>query len=408
MSLSFSGLRIVDFTQVLSGPGATHLFCLLGADVIKIENPQSGDQMRQLMPTDKSDEYGMSPGFMSVNYGKRSVALDLKHPAASEIITKLLESADVVVENFRAGAIEKLGYGYDAVKAIKPDIIYCSISGYGQQGPMRGTGAYDGAIQAASGMMSMNGHESTGPTRSTFMSADMSTALSSAFAISSALYRRSQTGEGQRLDVSMMDTAIWLMNAQFARYFVGDLIGGLEGNTSPTRQPTADVFPTADGYVQISALSEGHVASVFEITGLDALYASATASTPAARADNREEIYDQLVAAIGKRETKHWVDHFIAAKIPCAEIRDVERVTTDPQLDFRDVIQPVPAPGQTPGDEADMLKLIGAPFIANVDGPAVHGPPPVLGEHTQSILSEMGYSAEMIAQFQQEGLFGDD
>jgi crotonobetainyl-CoA:carnitine CoA-transferase CaiB-like acyl-CoA transferase len=214
MALAFSDLRIIDFTQVLAGPYASQLLAMLGADIIKIEEPGQCDPLRQMLPTEETEQYGMSPAFMTANVGKRSIALDLKHPKSREIIKRLLQDADAMMENFKAGAIERLGLGYEDVQKINPNIVYCSITGYGQQGPMRGAGAYDGAIQAASGMMTLNGHEATGPTRTGFQSVDVPTAITTAFAISSALYRKLATGEGQYVDVSMLDTAMTLMQCQ--------------------------------------------------------------------------------------------------------------------------------------------------------------------------------------------------
>ena len=201
---AFTGIRILDFTQVLAGPFATQQLAQLGADVIKIEQRDLGDITRGLMSTGAD---GMAPSFLTCNLGKRSLTLDLKHARAKQIIHQLVATSDAVVENFKPGTIERLGFGYEALRAIKPDLIYASISGYGQSGPKSELPAFDGAIQAASGMMSVSGHPDTGPVRTGYFSVDMSTALNAAFAISAALFRRHQTGEGQRVDVSMMDTA---------------------------------------------------------------------------------------------------------------------------------------------------------------------------------------------------------
>ena len=214
MAQAFNGIRIIDFTQVLAGPFATQQLALLGADVIKIEERETGDQTRGLM---NDSTPGMSPSFLSCNLGKRSLTLNLKSAHAHDILARLVASADVVVENFRAGVMENLGLGYEALRAIRKDLIYCSISGYGQTGPKAGVPAYDGAIQADSGMMGITGFPDTGPTRTGYMPVDMATALNAAFAISTALYRRLATGEGQRLDVAMMDTAIVLQTSQISR-----------------------------------------------------------------------------------------------------------------------------------------------------------------------------------------------
>lgn len=408
MAHAFSGLKVIDFSQVLAGPGATQLLAMLGADVIKLENPKSGDQMRHILGLQNSDNAteDFSPGFMALNYGKRSLAIDLKNPRAKEVVNRLLEQADVVVENFRAGVIENLGFGYEAVKAIRPDIVYCSISGYGQAGPMRGAAAYDGAIQAASGMMSVTGDKTTGPTRTGYTGVDMSTAMTAAFAISSALYRRKATGEGQRLDVAMMDAAMWLMNPLYAIYLIGQEAIGLEGNRSPSGLPTANVFPTADGYVQITALTGAHIFALLESVGLDDLFDSAETVDSAELIARHDEIYWRMSELMRGQPTAHWLDVLRGAGVPCAPIRDIPGVLDDPQLEHRGIVRSVPAPTvPAVADDRD-VRLVGAPFIAASDGPEVFGPPPGIGEHSDAILTDFGFAPAEIERLREDGLFG--
>ena len=211
---AFTGVRILDFSQVLAGPFAVMQLALLGAEVIKVEQPNTGDQPRSLM--NEGGHESMSPSFMGMNLNKKSLTLNLKHDEAATIVRKLLPETDVLVENFRSGTMARLGLDYDAVKVLKPDLIYCSITGYGQTGAKAKEAAYDGAIQASSGMMSQTGHPQTGPTRTGYMPVDMSTALNTAFAISSALYRKERTGKGLYIDLAMMDTAVVMQAVQFA------------------------------------------------------------------------------------------------------------------------------------------------------------------------------------------------
>src|SRR6056300_563563 len=216
MNQSFEGIRILDFTQVFAGPFGVMQLALLGASVIKIEQPGNGDQTRGLM--NASNDQDMSAAFATMNLNKRSLTLNLKHPDAINIVHQLVRTSDVVVENFTAGTMERLGLDYQRLRQIKPDLIYCSITGYGQTGPKAGEAAYDGAIQAASGMMSQNGHNETGPTRTGYMPVDMATALNTAFVIASALHRKQRSGLGQYLDVAMLDTAILLQASQFSNF----------------------------------------------------------------------------------------------------------------------------------------------------------------------------------------------
>jgi crotonobetainyl-CoA:carnitine CoA-transferase CaiB-like acyl-CoA transferase len=405
MAHAFEGLRILDFSQVLAGPAATHFFAMLGADVIKVENPASGDQFRNLMTTEALADYGMSPGFMTLNTGKRSVAIDLKHPDARDVVLRIARTADVVVENFRAGVIVDLGFGYEAIAKVRPDIVYCSISGYGQSGPMRGAAAYDGAIQAASGMMSVNGHPETGPTRTSYTVVDMSTALTAAFAISSALYRRRETGEGQRLDVAMYDTALWMMAPLMASHMVGREEFGLMGNNSPAMTPTANVFQTADGHIQITALTDGQGAALVALLGLDP-HADPRLQTIKTMSAHHDAVRQMFADRLAQETTGTWAARLRVAKVPHAPVRDFEAAVTDPQLAHRGILQDVPAPKGSTHEAPDPLRLIAAAFTANADGPAIFRAPPALGQHNKDVLMACGYSVAEVAALREAGVFG--
>ena len=402
MALAFSGLKVIDFTQVLAGPYASQLLAMLGADVIKIEAPGHGDQLREMLQTEATEKFGMSPPFISANVGKRSLALDLKHPRAKEIINRLLQDADVMMENFKAGAIERLGFGYGDVQKINPTIVYCSVSGYGQQGPMRGAGAYDGAIQAASGMMSMNGHAATGPTRTGFQSVDVPTGITTAFAISSALYRRLDTGLGQYVDVSMLDTAMTLMQGQYARFLLSGISTGLEGNDSPVALPTQNVYPTADGHIQITALTEPNAEKVLRVIGCQAVLDDPATADNDGRRQHHDAVWRIMADALKLDSTANWIEKLGAERIPVAEIRDIPTVLQDPQLEHRDIIHTVGAPG---GGGED-LRLVGAAFMADRDGPTTDRPAPMLGEHTAEVLAELGYDTAEIDAMRCDGVFG--
>ncbi len=402
MALAFAGLKVVDFTQVLAGPHASQPLAMLGADVIKIETPGGGDQLRHMMTAEETEPYGMSPAFMTANVNKRSLALDLKHPKSREIIHRLLKDADVVMENFKAGAIERLGYGYEDVKKVKPDIVYCSVTGYGQQGPMRGAGAYDGAIQAASGMMSMNGHDTSGPTRTGFQSVDVPTAITTAFAISSALYRKLATGKGQYLDVSMLDTAMSMMQCQYAQYLVSGRVAGLEGNNSPAGLPTQNVYPTADGYLQITALTETLADKTLRAIGCQAVLDDPATADNEGRTRRHDAVWQAMAEALRSDSTANWCEKLGAEGIPVAAIRDIPAVLADPQLEHRNIIHSVAAPG----GGSDRQRLVGSAFMADQDGPAAHRPAPMLGEHNAEILRQLGYAADEITAMDRDGVFG--
>ena len=255
MSKPFENIRILDFTRFLSGPFGTHQFALQGAEVIKFE-PPAGDDSRTITVNRELAAEKMAPAFMAVNSNKKSVVLDLKQPAAIEIIRRMVQDADIVWENFRPGVMDKLGLGYEALKAINPRLIYCSISGFGHTGPEKNTPAFDGKIQAMSGIMSITGDADQGPMRAGFALCDVLSGMTSAFAVATALFQRSQTGVGQHVDVSMLDASLSFLSTQVADYTVTQTPQRQFGNLSMSRKPTADRFRCGDGFIVLAAMTE--------------------------------------------------------------------------------------------------------------------------------------------------------
>jgi len=398
MPQAFDGIRILDFSQVLAAPFAVMQLALLGAEVIKVEQPEGGDQTRGLMNI--GADLGLSPSFLGMNLNKQSLTLNLKAPEAVEIVKKLVTDADVVVENFKAGTMERMGLGYEDLKAIKPDLIYCSVTGYGQNGPKAGEAAYDGAVQAASGMMSQNGHSETGPTRTGYMPVDMSTALNTAFSISASLLRKARTGLGQRIDVAMMDTAIVMQASQYSNYLNQGSLVGLRGNSSPTRQPTANVFATSDSYIQITALRQPQVEKLFEaIGGTDKLTLEEFA-TPEARIENGDSVGAFVATVIKTETTAYWLEKLAALGIPTAEIRGLPEVMEDPQFESRGVFETLPHPA----DPDRQFTVVKAGYVLDADGPEVRNAPPLLGQNTQDILESLGYDPDQISELKESGV----
>ncbi len=397
MARAFEDIRIIDFTQVLAGPYAVMQLGLLGAEIIKVEQPGTGDQTRALM---HSGDDGMSPAFMTCNVNKKSITLNLKSAKAVEIVKRLVETADVLVESFKAGTMERMGLGYAELGEIRPDLIYCSLTGYGQNGPAAGAAAYDGAIQASSGMMSQTGHPETGPTRTGFMPVDMSTALNTAFAISASLYRRNVTGDGQHIDIAMMDTAIVMQAAQYSNYLNQGTLVGLMGNASPTKQPTANVFPTQDGFIQVTALRQNQIELLFAVIGRAQDFERAAFNTPEARIENTPLVHEFLSEALKQNTTAHWMKHLGEAGIPVAEVRELPEVVKDKQFKVREVFEQLPSPF----GEGEHVTVVKAGYMTNADGPRIHDGPPLLGQHTDEVLTALGYEAAELEALRAEGV----
>jgi len=399
MSKAFAGLRVVDFSQVFAGPYATHQLALLGADVIKIEEPKLGDQARGLAADNDIGRLGMAAFYMAGNANKRSMTLDMKHPRAKEILTRLIGGADVLVQNFRGGVIDRLGFGYDAVKALKPDIVYCSISGYGQEGPYSKAPAYDGAIQAVSGMMAVTGYPETGPTRVGFTVVDLATAIMAAFAISSALFRRATTGQGQHVDVSMLDTSLALMSPLLSMYMNLGEAPELLGNGSPAKVPTADSFPVKGGGILMSAITEKQWQAIGPAVGRPDLVNDPRFATSALRIENRTALRAELSAAFAHDTPLNWEKRLGEAGVPAAPILNVQDTVQHPQLPFRNII----TGGQHIAGIERAMTLFASGFMAGADSPAVTSPPPTKGQHTDEVLREVGYSGDEIAALRESG-----
>ena len=393
MQDNLADIKIVDFSQVLAGPFATSLLAMQGARVIKIEQPGGGDQARMMMADGIHAEHGVSPLFIGVNIGKRSIALDLKHPSARGVVERLLADADVVVQNFKAGVIDRLGFGYEAVKAIRPNIVYCAISGYGQEGPKSDAAAYDGAIQAAAGMMSTTGTPDGGPVRTGYTVVDLSTGLTGAYAIMSALYRRKATGEGQYIDLAMFDTALTMMNSLVSMHFQTGHVPVLRGNSSPTLQATADTFPTADGWLQISAITNRVVEKLCRALGHPEWFQDERYASDEGRIQHRDTVREEISAILRQENSEVWIERLRTAGVPTAPVATLAQALSQPQLDHRQILMQLAAPSGLGG----MVTVTGSPFKSTAGTPGTDRPAPTLGQHTDEILDEHGYDAAAIA-----------
>ena len=401
MSQAFEGVRVVDFTQVVAGPVATYQLGLLGAEVVKVEPVAGGDIARGLLDLAGFGRGEMAPAFIGVNHNKRSIAVDLKRPGGRAAVERIVRRADVLVENFKPGVIGRLGFDYDTVRAWRPDIVYCSISGYGQQGPRRSMAAFDGAIQASSGMMAANGHEETGPTRTVSPIIDVTTGMMAAFAIASALHRRRATGAGQFLDVAMLDSAVSLLNPLYNNHLATGEEPELLGNQSLTRMPTANVFPTADGHVQITALTAAQVDRLLDALGCLELRADPRFAAEPELIANGEAMRGELCERLRRETTRVWLERLEAAQVPAAPISSFAEVIADPQLATRRLTATLPAPAMLGRAE---VTSVTTGYVASADGAEARTFAPRLGEHTREILAEHGCPEEEIEALHASGV----
>ncbi|MCB1745073.1 MAG: CoA transferase, partial [Gammaproteobacteria bacterium] len=376
---------------------------LLGAEIVKIEPPGKGDICRPMLDTSNFGKGEFSPIFNGVNINKRSLAVDLKHPRGRAAVERIVAQCDVLVQNFRPGVIERLGFGYEAVKQMRPDVVYCAISGYGQAGPKSTYAAFDGAVQAASGLMASNGHASTGPTRTVSPVIDISTGMMAAFAIAAALHRRAVSGEGQFIDVAMLDSAVTLLNPVYNNYLATGQEPELLGNQSLTRIPTANVFATRDGWIQITAITQPHIRALFRLLKMEAELDDPRFADEAGQVRHSSELGERIAAALAEADTSSWIERMREIGLPVAPIASLPEVLAEAQLEHRDLTVELEAP---PGLGRERLELVTTGFKTDVDGPRAARFAPAVGEHSSQLLAQFGFTAEEIDELRGSGALG--
>jgi formyl-CoA transferase len=391
-----AGIRVLDMTNVLAGPFGTMHLALLGAEVIKIENPGGGDLARKLGCLPELNRQLMGTSFLAQNANKKSLTLNLKEEKAREIFRKLVGTADVLVENFRPGVMSRLRLSHDRLRAINPKLIYCAISGFGQTGPDAFKPAYDQIIQGLSGVMAINGDERLNPLRCGFPVCDTVGGLNAAFAVIAALYHREKTGEGQFIDIALLDSIMPLMGWVAANLLIGQQQPQLLGNDNFTAAPSG-TFVTRDGYINIAANQQDQWEALLELLGLPELKTDPRFQERDTRKKNRSALTPLLEARLKDKSTADWVEALNARGVPSGEILSLEAALGAPQVRHRETIGTVREEGI--GD----LKLFNLTAKFEKTPGEIRTPPPRLSAHTTEILSSLGYSQEEIGRLKKDG-----
>jgi crotonobetainyl-CoA:carnitine CoA-transferase CaiB-like acyl-CoA transferase len=396
MSKPFTGVKILDFTRVLAGPYGSYQLALLGADVIKVES-RDGDDMRFGNRANDWEKRGLAAPWVAVNAGKRSITLDLKKPKALEVIKRLAAKADVVMENFRPGVMDKLGIGYETLKAINPRLIYCAVSGFGQVGPQRATAAFDGMIQAMSGLMSITGFEANGPTRVGFAGADVMSGATAAFGVASALYQRTHTGKGQLVDVAMIDAVMGYLAQQFTEHLMTGRVHGQAANLSVTRKPTGNLFKTKDGWMVLAVMTDPQFQRLMKVLGRAEALADPRFVDWPTRIENNLALHAIVEEAMKQETAATWVERFAKNDVPAGQVLSIPETVQLDLFQHRTVLQTVET-------EHGPIKVVGSGFRLEHGGGSVERPPAKLGEHTDEVLREAGYADADIAEMRQQAV----
>ena len=391
-----SPYRIVDLTRVLAGPFCTMQLADLGAEVIKVEAPGRGDDTRAWGPPFVSGE---SAYFMSINRSKRSLTLNLKTPPGKDVLWRLLERSDVLVENFRPGSLERLGFGYEAVSERLPRVVYCSISGFGHTGPDSHLPGYDVLIQGEAGLMSLTGEADGPPFKVGASISDVTAGMAAVSGILAALLERERTGKGRHVDIAMLDVSASLLTYQAGIYFATDTPPKRRGNAHPTIVPYS-TYPCADGTLILAVGNDSLFERFCQVIERPELFGDERFATAAARVENREAMDQILETVLAPRPRDQWIQRLRDQGVPCGAVRDVGEICTSPQLQARGML------GRVDHPVAGSVGQIGSPIV-------IHGgeelepmrPPPGLGQHTEEVLEELlGLSEKEVAKLREDGV----
>jgi len=381
MTLPLEGLRVLDLTRALAGPFCSQMLGDMGADVLKVEQPGVGDNARGWGPPFQGGE---SSYFLSVNRNKRSLALNLRDERGAEVLRRLVLQSDVLLENFVPGTLDRLGFSYETCRALKPNLIYCSISGFGQIGPERERAAYDQVVQGLGGIMSITGDVGGPPMRVGIAIADIMAGMFAAYAVQVALYHRERTGVGQMIDTSLLDGQLAMMTYQAGRYFATGEAPPSSGNQHPTIVPYG-VYRASDAYFNLAVGTEDLWRRFCVALELEPLCANPRFATNRDRLAHRDELNALIEPLFATRTIDEIQALMDQASVPCGAVRDLHAVFTDPQVAALGLIETLDHP------TAGAIKLVGPPYRLSETPPSVRLPPPLLGQHTDEVLRELAY-----------------
>ena len=392
----FSNIRVIDLTHVIAGPFCTYQLAVMGAEVIKVEQPDSPDMTRAKSNKFPHGDEGLGYFFTSQNANKQAISVNLKTEEGQKIIRELVANADVFVENYRAGAMKKLGLDYDSLKKIKPDLIYCSMTGFGQEGHLSDRTAYDNVIQAYSGLMSATGSEQTAPTKIGPPILDFGSGIQAAFAISAAIYQRVFSKEGQYIDMSMLDATLMLMSSNVTYFDRNNKLMPLTGNMSPYYAGYS-CFETADGLIMLGAYTGKQVKNMWQVFGDPEHGETLSKLQPREMTPHNEEDTKRIAKLVMQKTADQWEVIMNENNVPAARVRNLGEAVNDPQMQSRTVLQ-------THNDDDNQTRIPVAAFKYAKDGPKLNSMPPVFSQHTHQVLTDLGYNEEQIAHLESSGV----
>ncbi|OWW19678.1 CaiB/BaiF CoA transferase family protein [Noviherbaspirillum denitrificans] len=399
-------IRVLDLTRVLAGPWCAQNLADLGADVIKIERPGAGDDTRHWGPPYLKDAQGRDTSeaayYLAANRGKRSVTLDIATPEGQDLVRRLARQSDVVLENYKVGQLKKYGLDYESLKQEKPDLIYCSITGFGQTGPYAQRAGYDFIIQGMGGFMSITGERDDlpggGPQKAGVAISDLMTGMYSTIAVMAALAHRDRTGEGQYIDMALLDVQVSMLANMNTNYLASGNPPKRWGNAHPNIVPY-QTFATSDGHIIVAVGNDGQYRRFVEAGGRPELAVDERFATNPMRVRHRATLVPLLADMVKTKTKQQWIDALEAAGVPCGPINNLDEVFENPQVQARGLRMDLPHPA------GGMVKLVGSPMKMSATPPRYDLPPPMLGQHTEAVLREvLGESEERIAELKDKGI----